>query len=110
LDLGVKVMVITKANLGATVYYFANGLKRVDLKAFEVDVVDPTGCGDVFGSAFFYRYSKTLEPVISAEFANYVAGLNATNSAIFIAISPTISSGTPSIAFDFKRISGTSLT
>ncbi|CUS96031.1 carbohydrate kinase family protein [Candidatus Kryptobacter tengchongensis] len=78
LDLGVKVMVITKANLGATVYYFANGFKRVDLKAFKVDVVDPTGCGDVFGSAFFYRYSKTLEPVISAEFANYVAGLNAT--------------------------------
>ncbi|MEN3038090.1 MAG: carbohydrate kinase family protein [Candidatus Kryptonium sp.] len=78
LGLGVEVMIITRANLGSTVYYFNNGFMRTDLKAFEVSVVDPTGCGDVFGSAFFYKYSKTYDPVISAGFANYVAGLNAT--------------------------------
>ncbi|MCS7229435.1 MAG: carbohydrate kinase family protein [Candidatus Kryptonium sp.] len=78
LGLGIEVMIITRANLGTTVYYFNNGFKRTDLKAYEVIVVDPTGCGDVFGSAFFYKYSKTRDPIISAGFANYVAGLNAT--------------------------------
>jgi len=78
LSLGVKAMLITRANLGATVYYFENEFKRVDLKALEVEVVDPTGCGDVFGSAFFYKFSKTGDPLIATEFANYVAGLNAT--------------------------------
>ncbi len=78
LNLGVRAMVITRASLGATVYYFDDEIKRADFKAYEVDVVDPTGCGDVFGSAFFYKYSKTLDPLVSTEFANYVAGLNAT--------------------------------
>jgi hypothetical protein len=78
LKLGVKAMVITRANLGATVYYFDNGPKRADLKAYDVEVVDPTGCGDVFGSAFFYKFSKTKNPIASTDFANFVAGLNAT--------------------------------
>ncbi len=78
LKLGVKAMVITRASLGATVYYFDNGLKRADLKAYDVEVVDPTGCGDVFGSAFFYKFSKTKDPIVSTDFANFVAGLNAT--------------------------------
>lgn len=78
LELGLKAMVITRANLGATVYYFDDGVKRIDLKAYDVNVVDPTGCGDVFGSAFFYKFLKTSDPVLSTDFANYVAGLNAT--------------------------------
>jgi sugar/nucleoside kinase (ribokinase family) len=78
LSLGVKAVVITKANLGATVYYIEDGFKKADLKAYEVEVIDPTGCGDVFGSAFFYKFSKIGNPLISTEFANYVAGLNAT--------------------------------
>ncbi len=78
LSLGVKAVLITRANLGATVYYLEDGFKRVDLRAYEVEVVDPTGCGDVFGSAFFYKFSKTGDPLVSTEFANYVAGLNAT--------------------------------
>ncbi len=78
LNLGVKAMVITRASLGATVYYFDDGIKKANFKAYEVEVVDPTGCGDVFGSAFFYKYSKTLDPLASTDFANYVAGLNAT--------------------------------
>ncbi len=77
LELDVKAMVITRASLGATVYYFDDGFKKADVEAYEVQVVDPTGCGDVFGSAFFYKFSKTKDPLTSTEFANYVAGLNA---------------------------------
>jgi sugar/nucleoside kinase (ribokinase family) len=37
-------------------------------------VIDTTGCGDIFSAAFISRYVDTGDPIVSACFANQVAG------------------------------------
>jgi sugar/nucleoside kinase (ribokinase family) len=48
------------------------------LPAPEVDIVDPTGCGDVYASSYLAKYLETRDPRQSAVFANQKAAENAT--------------------------------
>ena len=38
--------------------------------------VDPTGAGDVFGTAFLLRYAETRDALVAARFANVVASMS----------------------------------
>ena len=75
LTLGVKGVLVTRGGRGATVYQ--NDHKRVvrnDIPGVPVDPVrDTTGCGDVFGAAFHYRFVKTPDLVDAAGYANRTA-------------------------------------
>ncbi len=76
LTLGIKGMVITRGAAGVSI--FANEHKhvvRTDIAGISVDggSADTTGCGDVFGAAFHYHYTKTSDLRASAEFANLIA-------------------------------------
>jgi len=42
------------------------------------ETIDPTGCGDIFSSAFSYKYMLGKDPYESCVFANKVAGIRAT--------------------------------
>jgi 1D-myo-inositol 3-kinase len=69
----VDIIVVTRAERGATVYrsgeswYFA---------ARPTQQVDPTGAGDVFAAAFLIRFSETGDPRQAAAFANVVASFS----------------------------------
>jgi 1D-myo-inositol 3-kinase len=68
-----KIVVMTKAERGCTV--FCNG-DSFDVPAFPSRVVDPTGAGDVFATAFFIKYQETHDPLVAARFANATAACN----------------------------------
>jgi hypothetical protein len=76
LTLGTKGVVITRGAGGASTFH--NEHKRVvrtDIPGISIDGgrADTTGCGDVFGAAFHYHYTRTSDLQQSAEFANRVA-------------------------------------
>jgi hypothetical protein len=76
LTLGIKVVIITRGAGGAST--FMNEHKhvvRTDISGISVNGgrTDTTGCGDVFGAAFHYHYTKTSDLRGSAEFANRIA-------------------------------------
>ena len=79
LTLGMKAVVVTRGAGGASA--FVNEHKhviRTDIAGTSVNggKVDTTGCGDVFGAAFHFRYTKTSDLRESVEFANRVAALH----------------------------------
>ena len=53
---GPRVVIITLAELGSLVY---DGSEFLDIPAYEVDLVDATGSGDVYMAGFTYEYFKT---------------------------------------------------
>ena len=76
LTVGTKGVVITRGAGGASA--FLNEHKhvvRTDIPGISVNggKVDTTGCGDFFGAAFHYHYTKTSDLQRSAEFANRIA-------------------------------------
>ncbi len=73
---GVKAFSITKSAQGIKLYHYDKAQKLADtyIKANEIEMVDPTGCGDTYSSGFIYHYLKTHDAVSSARFANDVAG------------------------------------
>jgi hypothetical protein len=70
-----RVLVVTQAERGATVY--AHSEKR-QLPAPSVQVVDPTGAGDLFAGAFFVRYRQSGDPWSAARFAISLASASVT--------------------------------
>ena len=70
-----RVLVVTQAEKGATVY--AHSEKR-QLSAPSVQVVDPTGAGDMFAGAFFVRYQQSGDPWSAARFAISLASASVT--------------------------------
>jgi len=59
LNCGVKYLIKTMGNKGTRVYSKdGNEIKSVFLSAVKVKVGTSVGCGDVFGSVFFYNYIK----------------------------------------------------
>ncbi len=60
------LVVLTRAERGATV--FQHG-RPTDVPAFEADVVDPTGAGDVFAAAFFAALHQGRDPITAARWA-----------------------------------------
>ena len=70
-----KVLAVTEGAAGARLYW--NGdLRR--FRALPVTEVDPTGAGDVFAAAFFWRFSVTHDPWAAAQFATHLASYSVT--------------------------------
>jgi len=71
----VKILAVTEGYNGARLYW--NG----DLRRFharKVSEIDPTGAGDIFSTAFFYRYYTTRDPWEAARFATIIASHSVT--------------------------------
>ena len=72
LTLGVRGVLVTRGDRGVSV--FRNEQKHVvktDLPGMPTsENGDVTGCGDVFGAAFLYRYTRTKDLLESADYAN----------------------------------------
>lgn len=86
LNYGVECLLVTKGNLGTTIY--KNNF-CLDVNGFKVDVVDTTGAGDAFIGAVLYKIqlSKTplnelsndeLESIV--RFANKIASISITKN------------------------------
>ena len=70
-----RVLVVTEGAAGARLYW--NGdLRR--FRALHVKEVDPTGAGDIFAAAFFWRFSITHDPWTAAKFATQLASFSVT--------------------------------
>ena len=69
----VKIMVVTHAENGATVYQAGESCHYPTRPAREVA---PTGAGDVFTAAFMVRLAETNDPCQAAQFANVVASFS----------------------------------
>ncbi len=79
LTLGTKSVVITRGAGGASTFHLEHKhVIRTDIPGISVNggKADTTGCGDVFGAAFHYHYTKTSDLQGSAEFANRIAALH----------------------------------
>jgi sugar/nucleoside kinase (ribokinase family) len=70
-----RVLAVTEGAAGARLYW--NGdLRR--FRALQVKEVDPTGAGDIFAAAFFWRLSTTHDPWAAAKFATHLASFSVT--------------------------------
>jgi sugar/nucleoside kinase (ribokinase family) len=70
-----RVLAVTEGPAGARLYW--NGdLRR--FRAPSVHEVDPTGAGDVFAAAFFWRLNATRDPWAAARFAAHLAAFSVT--------------------------------
>jgi len=57
LEHGVKILIVTKGELGAGAYYLSEDeLEYIFVSAEKVEVNNRVGCGDIFGAFFFYYY------------------------------------------------------
>lgn len=61
-----KILILTRGERGCSLYFGAEGYR---ISAFPTNEIEPTGAGDVFGSAFLIKYYETRDPVRSAQFA-----------------------------------------
>ena len=83
LDNGIKIVIITKAEVGAIAYFRENGkIESVFDAAKKFKVQNSVGCGDVFGAIFFYSYIRNKNIIQSLETANKAAGSSTTYTKI----------------------------
>lgn len=68
-----RIIVVTRAERGATVYQAG---ETCHYPARPAHQVDPTGAGDVFAAAFLIRLAETGDPGQAAHFANAVASFS----------------------------------
>jgi sugar/nucleoside kinase (ribokinase family) len=59
----VPIVALTRAERGATIWYRS---ERFEVPAYTANVVDPTGAGDVFATAFFLALEAGEDPVAAA--------------------------------------------
>jgi sugar/nucleoside kinase (ribokinase family) len=64
------VLAVTEGAAGARLYW--NGDLR-SFRALKIKEVDPTGAGDIFAAAFFWRFLVTHDPWVAAQFATHLA-------------------------------------
>jgi sugar/nucleoside kinase (ribokinase family) len=69
----IGVIVVTRAERGATVYHAA---QSHHFPARPARQIDPTGAGDVFAASFMIRLMETGDPNQAAQFANVVASFS----------------------------------
>jgi hypothetical protein len=69
----IEIIVVTRAERGATVYKAG---ESCDYPARPAQQVDPTGAGDVFAAAFLIRLAEVSDPCEAARFANAVASFS----------------------------------
>jgi sugar/nucleoside kinase (ribokinase family) len=75
----IRVLAVTEGANGARLYW--NG----DLRRFrppKMEEVDPTGAGDIFATAFFFRLSATRDPWEAARFATNLAAYSVLRSGL----------------------------
>ncbi len=75
LDRGVDVIGLKRGSEGCTVY---SGLEVIDVPAFEVEAVDPTGAGDCFDAGFVCGLLEGLSLEAVGRLANACGALGAT--------------------------------
>ncbi|MBI2618549.1 MAG: carbohydrate kinase family protein [Ignavibacteriales bacterium] len=82
MPLMVHTLIITRGARGATVVQqMHKKLTRREIPGIETsEFLDPTGCGDVFGAAYVFKYLQTHDSFKAAEFANRIAAFNSTRS------------------------------
>lgn len=67
---GVKILIVTKAEKGAKVYFNnGNELNFYFKSAKKIQGVSTIGCGDYFGASFFYKYLITKDQFSSLNYA-----------------------------------------
>ncbi|MGD8487981.1 MAG: PfkB family carbohydrate kinase [Anaerolineae bacterium] len=69
----IRIIVVTQADQGATVY---KSDEVCHYPARPAQEVEPTGAGDVFTAAFLIRLAETGDPCQAAQFANVVASFS----------------------------------
>ncbi len=67
------MVVLTRGAEGCTIYRQRE--KPVNVPAFPTQLIDPTGAGDTFATAFLIRYSETQDILEAARFGNAAASL-----------------------------------
>ena len=78
---GIKQIIITRAERGATVFFRENdSIRKIHKDALQVKVSNKVGCGDVFGAVYFYNYIKNKNVLLTLEQANLFAGIATTYS------------------------------
>ena len=75
---GKKLVAITDGAKGCWFVESSNPRKIQHQPAFKVDVVDTTGCGDVFHGAYAVAMAKGLDPIHRIRFASAAAAFQAT--------------------------------
>jgi sugar/nucleoside kinase (ribokinase family) len=65
-----NILVVTKGENGADIFF--NNTKHT-FPSFPTKMVDPTGAGDIFATAFLVRYFETKDISQAANFANAAA-------------------------------------
>ncbi len=70
-----RILAVTEGAAGSVLYW--NGDRR-RFRAPQVGVVDATGAGDIFATAFFYRLFYTRDPWESARFATQLSARSVT--------------------------------
>jgi len=81
LSLGIKQIIVTKAERGATVFFREDeSIKKIHKDAVQVKVANKVGCGDVFGAVYFFNYIKNKDVLLALEQANLYAGVATTYS------------------------------
>lgn len=78
---GIKQIIITRAERGATVFFRENdSIRKIHKGALLVKASNKVGCGDVFGAVYFYNYIKNKNVLLALEQANLFAGVATTYS------------------------------
>ncbi len=75
LDRGAKTCVFT---MGAAGSFVADGVTSFHVPAYDVAVVDTTGCGDAYSAGFLAALHHGFDPEAAARFATAASGLVAT--------------------------------
>jgi sugar/nucleoside kinase (ribokinase family) len=75
LDAGPRYLIVTEGELGSSIYMMKeNKLCSISRPAINIESKNKVGCGDVFGSIFFYSYLTTNNIIRSLEAANIAGG------------------------------------
>ena len=80
---GIKQIVVTRSDKGATVFYKdLESINFVYKKALKVNTINKVGCGDVFGAVYFYNCIKNQKIHLALEQAILYAGISTTYSEV----------------------------
>ncbi|KAF0151865.1 MAG: hypothetical protein FD143_1579 [Ignavibacteria bacterium] len=80
---GVKTLLITKAQNGAVLYSNEERAKKLIAPGENIVVNNKIGCGDVFGTSFFYSYILSGDNKISLDKANHAGAAAASTENLF---------------------------
>ncbi len=81
LSSGPNILIVTKGDRGAQVYYILNGeVKNLLVNAIKVNSINKIGCGDIFGAVFFYTYISTNDILVSLNAANKAGAIAASRN------------------------------